>query len=42
MTLTESVVGEVWERSKSAGVDGYVGKPFQAEELIEQLNQMVN
>jgi CheY-like chemotaxis protein len=42
VALTASVVGKVWERCKSAGMDGYVGKPFQAEELMEQLNQVMD
>ena len=42
VALTASVVGEVWERCQSAGMDGYVGKPFQAEELMEQLNQVMD
>ena len=42
VALTASVVEEVWERCKSAGMNGYVGKPFQAEDLIEQLNQVMN
>jgi len=42
VALTASVVGEVWEKCQSAGMDGYVGKPFQAEELIEQLNQVID
>jgi CheY-like chemotaxis protein len=42
VALTASVVGEVWERCKSAGMDGYVGKPFQAAELMEQLDQVMD
>jgi CheY-like chemotaxis protein len=42
VALTASVVEEVWERCKSAGMDGYVGKPFQAAELMEQLNQVMD
>ena len=42
VALTASVVGEVWERCKSAGMDGYVGKPFQEAELMEQLNQVID
>ena len=42
VALTASVVGEVWERCKSAGMDGYVGKPFQEAELMEQLNQVMD
>ena len=42
VALTASVVGEVWEKCQSAGMDGYVGKPFQAEELMEQLNQVMD
>ena len=42
VALTASVVEEVWERCKSAGMNGYVGKPFQAEDLIEQLNQVMD
>ena len=42
VALTASVVGEVWEKCKSVGMDGYVGKPFQAEELMEQLNQVMD
>ena len=42
VALTASVVGEVWEKCQSVGMDGYVGKPFQAEELMEQLNQVMD
>ena len=42
MALTASVVGEVWERCKSAGMDGYVGKPFKLGELMEQLKQVID
>ncbi len=42
VALTAIVVGEVWERCKSAGMDGYVGKPFQEAELMEQLNQVID
>jgi len=31
----------VWEKCQSVGMDGYVGKPFQAEELMEQLKQVM-
>jgi CheY-like chemotaxis protein len=41
VALTASVVGEVWERCKSAGVDGYVGKPFQVEELKQKLQELM-
>ena len=37
VALTASVVGKVWERCKSAGMDGYVGKPFKLAELMAQL-----
>ena len=42
VALTASVVGEVWERCKSAGMDGYVGKPFKLGELMEQLKQVID
>ena len=42
VALTASAVGEVWERCKSAGMDGYVGEPFQAPELMEQLDQVMD
>jgi CheY-like chemotaxis protein len=42
VALTASVVGEVWEKCQSVGMDGYVGKPFQAEELMEQLKQVID
>ena len=41
VALTASVAGEVWEKCQSVGMDGYVGKPFQAEELMEQLKQVM-
>ena len=37
VALTASVVGEVWAKYKSTGIDGYAGQPFQEEDLIEQL-----
>jgi len=42
VALTASLVGEVWEKCQSVGMDGYVGKPFQAGELMEQLNQVMD
>ena len=42
VALTASVVGEVWERCKSAGIDGYVGKPFKLAELIAQLMRVMD
>ena len=42
IALTASVIGEVEEKCKSVGMDGYVGKPFQAAELMEQLNQVMD
>ena len=42
VALTTNLVGEVWERCKSAGMDGYVGKPFKPEELMEQLKQVMD
>jgi len=42
VALTASVVGKIWEKCQSAGMDGYVGKPFQAGELMEQLNQVMD
>jgi len=39
VALTASVVGEVWAKYKSTGIDGYAGQPFQEEELIEQLTK---
>ena len=41
VALTASVVGEVWERCQSAGMDGYVGKPFQVEELKQKLQELM-
>ena len=42
VALTASVVREVWEKCQSAGMDGYVSKPFRPEELMEQLNQVMD
>ena len=39
VALTASVVGEVWAKYKSTGIDGYASQPFQEEELIEQLTK---
>ena len=41
VALTASVVGEVWEKCQSAGMDGYVGKPFQVEELKQKLQELM-
>jgi len=35
-------IEEVQEQCKLAGMDGYVGKPFTPDELVEQLNQVIN
>ena len=35
-------IEEVQEQCKLAGMDGYVGKPFTSDELVEQLNQVIN
>ncbi|MBF75668.1 hypothetical protein CMK20_15995, partial [Candidatus Poribacteria bacterium] len=35
-------IEEVKEQCKLAGMDGYIGKPFRSDELIEQLNQVIN
>ena len=35
-------IEEVKEQCKLAGMDGYVGKPFTSDELVEQLNQVIN
>ena len=35
-------IEEVWKKCQSAGMDGYVGKPFTPEELMEQLKQVMD
>ncbi|MDP6597577.1 MAG: response regulator [Candidatus Poribacteria bacterium] len=42
VALTASVIGEVWERCQSTRMNGYVGKPFRPDELMEQLNQVMD
>jgi CheY-like chemotaxis protein len=35
-------IEEVWKKCQSAGMDGYVGKPFKLGELMEQLKQVMD
>ena len=42
LALSASVLGEVEEQCYQAGMDDYVGKPFQREILIGKINRLVN
>ena len=42
LALSASVLGEVEEQCYQAGMDDYVGKPFQREILIDKINRLVN
>ena len=41
VALTASVVGKVWEKCQSVGMNGYLGKPFRSEELKQKLQELM-
>jgi len=41
LAFSASILGTVWERCQSVGMDGYVGKPFRSEELKQKLQELM-
>ena len=42
IAMTASVPGQTEESVKEAGLDGYIGKPFEPEDLLEKLQALAN
>ena len=41
LALSASILGTVWEKCESAGINGYLGKPFGSEELKQKLQELL-
>ena len=41
LALSASVMGEVWNKCESAGMNGYLSKPFETEELQQKVRQVL-
>ena len=41
LALSASVMGEVWKKCESAGMNGYLSKPFETEELQQKVKQIL-
>ena len=42
LALSASILGTVWEKCESVGMDGYLGKPFRSEELKQKLQELMS
>jgi len=41
LALSASVMGEFWNKCESAGMNGYLSKPFETEELQQKVRQVL-
>ena len=41
LALSASVMGEVWKKCESSGMNGYLSKPFETEELQQKVKQIL-
>ena len=41
LALSASILGTVWEKCESVGMNGYLGKPFRSEELKQKLQELM-
>ena len=41
LALSASVMGEVWKKCESVGMNGYLSKPFETEELQQKIKQIL-
>ena len=42
LALSASILGTVWEKCESVGMNGYLGKPFRSEELKQKLQELMS
>ena len=42
LALSASILGTVWERCQSVGMNEYLGKPFRSEELKQKLQELMS
>ena len=41
LAFSASILGTVWEKCESAGINGYLDKPFGSEELKQKLQELL-
>ena len=42
LALSASILGTIWEKCESVGMNGYLGKPFRSEELKQKLQELMS
>jgi len=42
LALSASILGTIWEKCESVGMNGYLGKPFRSEEFKQKLQELMS